>query len=78
MLTDELDKSEQRFRDLLVLPGLSADRKVLATFMLADVLEQENKLQEAWSFFESIRDSHPNKGVVEVRLNALRGKIASQ
>jgi tetratricopeptide (TPR) repeat protein len=78
MLIEELADSEQTLRDLLRLPGISAERRVLTTFTLADVLEQRGSLQEAASFFESIRETYPNTRVVTVRLNALRDKMGSR
>jgi len=77
MLTDNLDASEQTLRDLLRLAGISADRRILATFTLADVLEQRDKLQEAALLFESIRETYPNTKVVTVRLGALRDKMGA-
>ena len=78
MLTDNLDESEQALRNLLRLNGISADRRVLATFILADVLEQGDKLKEAASLFESIRESYPNTKVVTVRLSALKDKMGEK
>ena len=74
MLTDELAASEKALRDLLSLFDASPDRRVLATFMLADVLEQQDKLKEAEELFESIRGLYPNGKVVEIRLGALKSK----
>lgn len=75
MLTHKLDESEQALRDLLSLTDISAERRVLATFTLADVLEQQDKLKEAAKLFESIRETYPNTKVVEVRLGALKNKM---
>jgi len=79
MLTGRLDESEQALRDLLDLgKAISPDRIVLATFILADVLEQRGKLQEAASLFESIRETYPNTKVVTVRLSALKEKMGDK
>jgi tetratricopeptide (TPR) repeat protein len=78
MLTDKLGESEQALRDLLLLTDISTDRRVLATFILADVLEQRDKLQEAASLFESIRETYPNTKVVTVRLSALKDKMGAK
>lgn len=78
MLTEQLEESEQALRDLLDLGGVSRARRVLATFILADVLEQQDKLQEAATLFESIRDSYPNTRVVTVRLGALKEKMGGR
>jgi len=78
MLTDNLAESEQALRDLLAMSDVSRERRVLATFTLADVLEQRDKLQEAASLLESIRESYPNTRVVTVRLGALRDKMSEK
>ena len=72
--TDDLEKSEKALRSLLDMPEASPQRRVLAVFMLADVLEQRNQLDEAVQLFESIRESYPNARVIELRIAALRGK----
>ncbi len=78
MLTHKLDASEQALRDLLGLGGIAVERKVLAAFTLADVLEQQEKFKEAEELFESIRESYPNTNVVEVRLGALKKKMGGK
>ena len=78
MLTDNLAASEQALRDLLLLADISKERRVLATFTLADVLEQRDKLPEAAALLESIRDSYPNTKVVTIRLGALRDKMSEK
>lgn len=74
MFTDDLEKSEQALRTLLNIPAASPQRRVLAVFMLADVLEQRNRPDEAVQLFESIRETYPNNKVIEMRIAALRGK----
>ena len=76
MFTDDLEKSEKALRALLDMPEASPQRRVLAVFMLADVLEQRNRPDEAVRLFESIRESYPNSKVIELRIAALRGKQA--
>lgn len=75
MLTEELPGSQQALEDLLLLPDISQDRRVLSTFMLADVMEQQEKYAEALELFESIRDSYPNSGVLDVRLQLLLPRV---
>ena len=75
MLTQKLAESEEALRDLVGLTDISDERRVLATFTLADVLEQRDKLAEAASLFESIRESYPNTKVVEIRLGTLKNKM---
>ena len=74
MLTGELAGSEQALRELLRLKDLAEERRVLAVFMLADVLELEERLPEAADLFESIRESYPNTRVIEIRLGNLKRK----
>jgi len=78
MLTDNPEASERALRELLLLTNVSGERRVLATFTLADVLEQRDKLQEAHSLFESIRTAYPNTKVVTIRLAALRDKMSEK
>jgi lipopolysaccharide biosynthesis regulator YciM len=74
MFTETLTGSEQALRDILRLEDVSEERKVLAVFMLADVLEQQDRLSEAAELFESIRETYPNTRVIEIRLGALKSK----
>ena len=74
MFTGDLEESEKALRALLDMPAASAQRRVLSVFMLADVLEQRNRPEEAVQLFESIRDSYPNSKVIEMRITALRSK----
>lgn len=76
MLTDALDSAEQVLRDLLSMGVADEKLRVEAIFMLADVLEQQDRIPEAREFFESLRDVYPNPRVIEVRLNALKNKPA--
>ena len=76
MITGNLAESEKALRSLLNMPEAAPQRRVLAVFMLADVLEQQNRPEEAAKLFESIRESYPNSRVVEMRIAALRGKQA--
>ena len=78
MLTYKLAESEKALRELLSIEGASPDRRVLATFFLADVLEQREKWKEAMELFESIRETYPNAKVIEVRLGALKNKLSGK
>lgn len=73
-LTGELKESEKTLRDLLEMKELLKEQQVMATFMLADVLEQQERLDEAAEYYESIRESYPNPKVVEIRLNNLKNR----
>jgi tetratricopeptide (TPR) repeat protein len=74
MFTGDLADSEQALRELLRLEDISNERRVLVVFMLADVLEQQDRLPEATELFESIRETYPNTRVTEIRLGALKTK----
>ena len=78
MLTGELESSEKALRTLLDIPEADAQRRVLATFMLADVFEQRQRTKEAVELFESIRETYPNSKVIDMRITALRGKRESR
>ncbi|MDL2290780.1 hypothetical protein LJC09_01570 [Desulfovibrio sp. OttesenSCG-928-F20] len=78
MLTEALPESEQVLRDLLALEGVAESSRVAAVFMLADVLEQLNRLDEAAQLLESIHESYPNASVVLLRLKALKDKKAAK
>lgn len=74
MLTEELPASEKALQDLLALEDIDEARRVAAIFMLADVVEQQQRLDEAETLLESIRDSYPNDNVVALRLKSLKEK----
>lgn len=76
VFTGDLEKSEKALRSLLDIPAASSQRRVLAVFMLADVLEQQNRPDEALQLFESIQETYPNSKVIEMRISALRNKSA--
>lgn len=74
MLTEELEESEKVLQGLVDMPDIPESRRVQAIFMLADVLEQRDRLDDAEDLLESIRDSYPNARVVALRLAALKDK----
>lgn len=76
-LTGEFKASEKSLQNLLDFNDLPEEWRVMATFMLADVLEQQDRLDEAARHYESIRESYPNPKVVEIRLNNLRTRKAN-
>ena len=71
-LTEEFAAAESSLRGLLELPGITEERRVLAVFLLADVLEQQGRYDEAVKHFESIRATYPNEKVVEIRIAHLK------
>ncbi len=46
-----------------------------ASFLLADALEQQNKLSEALRYFEAARNRYPNEMVVDNRIAYLKKKL---
>jgi len=56
---------------ILELKGVGEERVALATFMLADIYEQEGNFKEAIQLIQSIRDTYPNPKVIETRLRHL-------
>jgi predicted Zn-dependent protease len=73
MLNEDLPGAEQSLRDLLAMEGIEEARRTAAVFMLADVVEQQNRPEEARSLLESILHGYPNSKVIEIRLAALKG-----
>jgi lipopolysaccharide biosynthesis regulator YciM len=74
MLNEDLQGAEQSLRALLAMEGVSEPRRTAAVFMLADVVEQEQRPEEARTLLESILHGYPNSKVIEIRLAALKGK----
>jgi tetratricopeptide (TPR) repeat protein len=74
MLTEDLKASEQSLNTLLCMTEISPERRVSGTFMLADVMEQQSRYEEATRYYESIRKSYPNARVVEMRLASLKNR----
>ncbi len=68
MLTDNQPKAAATLRSLLQMPEVTPERRVLATFMLAEVLEQLDKYAEAKEMFESIRESYPNEKIIDLHI----------
>ncbi len=52
--------------------GVSAARKALAGFSLAEMLEAEGKKKEALALYESILETYPNQKAVQTRMDLLR------
>jgi len=67
---------QQRIRGLLnrirTLEGVSQERKAMATFLLADLMESQGQKEQARELFASIRETYPNPLVIEARLNGLQ------
>lgn len=73
-ITDALPLAAVTLRALLAMEGATEQKRVLATFLLADVLEQQGKPAEALTLFESIQDTYPNSRVIAMRIAYLKGK----
>lgn len=78
LLAEELDGSETALRDLLQLEGVTQEKRIPAVFLLADVVEQQGRLDEAEDLLDSIRDVYPNAKVVELRISALKDKQSAR
>jgi lipopolysaccharide biosynthesis regulator YciM len=74
MLNEDMQGAEQSLRALLAMEGIAEQRRTAAVFMLADVVEQQQRPEEARSLLESILHDYPNSKVIEIRLAALKGK----
>ena len=55
----------------LISMGPEKEEDVLARFILADVLEQEGRMDDALELFKTIRSAYPNNKAVEIRIAAL-------
>lgn len=73
-VTDALPQAAITLRNLLGMQDAPEKKRVLATFLLADVLEQQGKAAEALPLFESIQSSYPNSRVIAMRIAYLKGK----
>lgn len=55
--------------EIIMADGVAdKETQALATFLLADVYEQEGDFDRARELFESIKDSYPNPKVIQIRL----------
>ncbi|MDR2075553.1 MAG: tetratricopeptide repeat protein [Desulfovibrio sp.] len=72
VLTENLETAEATLRAAISLEAIPEDRRVLAVFLLADVLEQRGQYAGAIDLFTGIRASYPNERVVEMRLFRLK------
>jgi tetratricopeptide (TPR) repeat protein len=72
MFTEDLGAAEATLRHTASLAAIPEDRRVLAVFMLADILEQQGRYAAAIDLFESILSAYPNEKVVEMRLSRLK------
>ncbi len=53
------------------LDGVDEERRAMATFLLADILEAQGKRKDALQLFQSIQETYPNPKVIESRIEYL-------
>ena len=75
ILLGELAAAETNLRTLVSLEAVEPETLMLGTFMLADVLDQKGSLEEALGIFSSLKDTHPNNRVMEMRLDSLQKRL---
>ena len=75
ILIGELEPAEANLRTLVSLEDVETETLMLGTFMLADVLDQKGNLEEAFDIFASLKDTHPNNKVMEMRLDSLEKRL---
>lgn len=56
------------------LDGVDEERRAMATFLLADIMEAQGKRKDALQLFQSIQETYPNPKVVEARIEHLTTK----
>ncbi len=69
---------QENIKSILVrindLKGVDEERKAMATFLLADIMEAQGNRKEALKLFQSIQETYPNPKVVEARIESLTTK----
>lgn len=71
---DDADSAIAGLRAVLKLENIAESTRTLTVFMLADALDQKGLDDEAARLFSGIRESYPNRKVVERRLEFLEKK----
>ncbi|MDR2800573.1 MAG: hypothetical protein LBB52_04805 [Desulfovibrio sp.] len=71
VLLEDPGAAEVALQNMLKLDGLSEDRRTAGIFMLSEVVEQQNRPDEARRLLESIMRAYPNSKVIEIRLGSL-------
>lgn len=67
-----VDEAKEILRSIMANPEIEDEPRALAAFLLADVLEDQEKYAEAIDILESIRLTYPNPLVVDSRLKHLK------
>jgi tetratricopeptide (TPR) repeat protein len=62
------NQAKRALETLLAIPDVGEETRVLATFLLADICENERDYSRARLLLESIKTTYPNPKVVEARL----------
>ncbi len=77
VLRDELDEGAATLGQILEMHDIPTGLQARTVFLLADILQQQQKNQEALQLFESVRDSYPNYLAVEARIAFLKKRLKS-
>ncbi len=72
--TQSFGRARTSLETLLALPGVPEETRALATFLLVDICEHEDRIADARKLLESIRATYPNPLVIEARLESLGRK----
>ncbi len=76
-ITGDLEQAVQSLRKLLAMAEARDETKILAAFLLADVLEQTGQKAEALKLFEGLQGKYPNERVIAMRIDYIKnGKIS--
>lgn len=70
-LTEKEKKAQLLLRQLWTINDIPDSMHADIGFAFADILERNDKKEEAKAIFKEIRPLYPNKGVVDMRLSAL-------
>ena len=71
---ESYDRAEQSLRDIRTLTEAPKALRAQSEFLLADLMEQQGKTEEAIRTLESIMDDYPNRKALETRLSYLKSK----
>ena len=75
ILAGKLGEAKNLLDQILDMDQGAPQIRTMAEFMVADMLEQEEKYPEALTAFEKIKNNYPNPQVVAIRIAYLQKKI---
>lgn len=75
VLREDLEDGANIAIQILDTPGVPPLLYSKATFLLADIYEQQKKYQDALRLYVSIRNSYPNPMAVDARIDYLKKKL---